>query len=255
MTRMPTAPSSASVARSPCWSWTRRETSDVRALEAGGQRDDRDGGGRDDEAERPVHLEQHQGDHDQLQDVHHQEQQPEAEEPPDARQVVGDPGQQLAGLPLAVEGHRQLLEPRVEVVAHGRSRRRAPRWTAPSAGMKISTASRTPSAEREQTERQQRAEVVLGDRAVDDRPGDQRDRDGQADPGQRGGGHDDQRAQVRAQVAAEPPQRPHACGGVVVRAGCLGWCVRHLLVAVPSDGARTSPGQGGWPGTGGVWKL
>ena len=34
-------------------------------------------------------------------------------------QVGGDPGQQLAALPAAVELHRQRLQPRVEVVAHG----------------------------------------------------------------------------------------------------------------------------------------
>ena len=132
---------------------------DVPALEAVGQRDDRQGGRRDDEAERPVHLEQHQGDHDQLQHVHHQEQQPEAEEPPDARQVVGDPGEQLAGLPLAVEGHRQLLEPRVEVVAHGRLDAEHRVGLHPAADEdqhRLEDAQR----QREQAERQQRAEVL-----------------------------------------------------------------------------------------------
>jgi len=89
---------------------------DVLLLETHREVDDRDRGRRDDEAERPVHVEQDARHHDELGDVDDQEKQAETAEPPDAGQVGGDPREQLAGLPVAVECHRQLLEPFVEVV-------------------------------------------------------------------------------------------------------------------------------------------
>ena len=60
ITRMPTAPSSASVARSPCWSCTSARDDDVALLEAHREPHDRGGRRGDDQAERPVHVEQHE---------------------------------------------------------------------------------------------------------------------------------------------------------------------------------------------------
>ena len=91
---------------------------DVALLEAHREPHDRRGRRGDDQPERPVEVEQHEGGHHDLGDVDDQEQHPEAEEPADGGQVGGRAGQELARLPLAVEAHRELLQPLVEVVAH-----------------------------------------------------------------------------------------------------------------------------------------
>jgi hypothetical protein len=178
---------------------------DVLALEPLGQRDDRHRGDGDDEAERPVHVQQHERDHDELDDVDDQEQHPEPEEPPDAAQVGGHPRQQLARLPLPVERHRQLLQPLVEVVPHdgldvqdGVGLHPAP----PEDERGLDDAQR----ERQQAEREDRPDLLVGDRPVDQRLRDQGDRDRETDARERGREHDRQRPEVRAEVAAQAPQ-------------------------------------------------
>ena len=55
-------------------------------------------------------------------------------------------------------------------------------------------------------QREQRTEVVIGDRAVDDRLGDQRDADRERHAAEGGDEHGDQGAGVRAEVATQAPQ-------------------------------------------------
>ena len=114
-------------------------------------------------------------DHD-LGDVDDQEQHPEAEEPADRGQVGGRAGEQLARLPLAVEAHRELLQPLVEVVAHlglDLEDRLVLDPAAPPDQERLEDA----EAEHEQAQRQDAAGVVVLDRAVDERLDHQRDRD------------------------------------------------------------------------------
>jgi hypothetical protein len=120
-------------------------------------------------------VEKHQRRHDDLGDVDQQEEQPEAEEPPDRRQVGGRPGEQLARLPLAVEAHRELLQPLVEVVAH-RSLDLEDRLVLDPAPPPDQERLEDAEPEHQEAEREDAAGVVVLDRAVDERLDDERDR-------------------------------------------------------------------------------
>ena len=191
---------------------------DVALLEAHRQPHDRHGGGGHDQAQRPVHVQQHRGGGHELDDVDEQEEQAEAREPADRRQVGGRPREQLARAPAGVEGHRQALQVGVEVAPH---RRLEPEHgvglhpPAPEHQHRLEHAEQ----QRQAGQRQQRPQVAVGDRPVDDRPGHQRDADRQGDAAQGGHQHDRQRADVGAQVAAQAPQRVHAGGRRPVRVG------------------------------------
>ena len=194
---------------------------DVPLLEAHREPHDRTGGEGDDQAERPVHVEQHGGHRGDLQDVDDQEEQPEPGEPADGGQVRGDAREQLAGLPLAVEAHRELLQPLVEVVAHRglhREHRVGLHPAAPEDQHRLEDA----EGQREQAQRQHAVDLAVGDRAVDQRLGDQRDGDRERDAAERGAEHDRQGEQVGPKVAAQPPQRLDAGGRVVCRGGDRG---------------------------------
>ena len=260
MTRMPTAPSSTargqvallvldppgdrrrSAARS---AWT--------AMTIGTD------GGRDDQAERPVHRAAARTvTTDELEDVDDQEQQAEAEEPADRSTGRWSPGRAAArtatgrGRPSAA-------------AAGARRGRAASSVSMPSTALdctqrrrKISTASRTPRAEREQAEREQRrrarasaigpsmiALVTSGMAMV--RP----------TPASAVVDHDHERREVGPEVAAEPPQGPDPGSGVVVGTGGLGGCVRHRLVGSPRFAWRSAARHAGlvtrW--SRGGWKL
>ncbi len=88
--------------------------------------------------------------------------------------------------------------------------------------------------QREQSQRQHRTDLLVGDRAVDHRLGHQRDRDREPHPDQRGAHHDRQRPDVRSEVAPQPPQGAHAGGRVVVGSGRRHG-VSHLLGGIPSS--------------------
>ena len=194
---------------------------DVALLEAHRQPHDRAGGEGDDQAEGPVHVQQHGGHRRDLEDVDDQEQQPEPGEPPDRGQVRGDAREQLAGLPLAVEAHRELLQPLVEVVPHRRLHREhgvGLHPAAPEDEHRLEDA----EAQRQQAQRQHAVDLAVGDRTVDQRRGDQRDGDRERDAAEGGAEHDRERQQVGPQVAAQPPERLDAGGRVVCRGGDRG---------------------------------
>ena len=191
---------------------------DVLLLEAHREPDDGRGGARDDQTERPVHRQQHDGHRGDLEDVDEQEQHPEAEEPPDRRQVRGGPREQLPGLPPAVEAHRQCLQVGVEVAPHRGLdvEHRVGLDPPPPPGEE---GLEHAEGEHEQAERQHRVDLAVGDRAVDERLDHQRDRDRHADAGESGRHHDHQRPTVRAEVGPQAPQGVDACGRRVVRIG------------------------------------
>ena len=181
---------------------------DVALLEAHREPHDRRRGGRDDQPERPVHVQQHHGRRRQLHDVDEQEQQAEAAEATDRREVGRRAREQLAGLPVAVEGHRQLLQPRVEVAAHRGLQAEHRGRLHPSAHPDQEGLGHA-EQQRQAGQRPQGGEVTLGDRPVDDRAGHQRDADGQRHAAEGGDQHQRERPHVGPQVAAQPPQRVH----------------------------------------------
>jgi hypothetical protein len=179
---------------------------DVLALELAAQHDDRDRRHRDHETQRPVHVQQHCGHDEQLDDVDDQEQQAEAHEAPDRAEVLSDTRQQLAALPATVEFHRQGLQVPVQVVAdvgleaeHRSGLDPSPRED--QAGLGDS------EGHREDSEWDQRADLAVGDGAVDDRLRHQRDREADEDSDDGRAAHGGQRAAVWPQIAAQPPQR------------------------------------------------
>ena len=91
----------------------------VGLLEPGAGRHHGQEHGRREEAEPPVQPDQQRDHRDERDHVRDQEDGAEAGEPPDGRQVRGRPGQQLAGLPLVVEGGLQPLQVRVDIRPHG----------------------------------------------------------------------------------------------------------------------------------------
>ena len=91
----------------------------VGLLEPGAGRHHGEEDGSGEQAEPPVQPDEQQHHRDERNHVRDQEDRAEAGEPPDRREVRGRPGQQLAGLPLVVEGGRQPLQVRVDVGPHG----------------------------------------------------------------------------------------------------------------------------------------
>ena len=186
------------------------------ALVAHHQQHDGHRGGEHHQPQRPEHAQQDGGDHPDLQDVDDDEQQPEAEEPAHGRQVAHHPGEELPGLPLPVEGHRQPLQVRVEVHpdrgldAEGRAR------DDPAADEHQDGLDHA-EGHGERPEGEQAPLVAIGDRAVDDRLGHQRDDDRRAGAQQRHDEHGHPPGQVGPQVAVQPDQ-----GGVLVDAGGRG---------------------------------
>lgn len=75
--------------------------------------------GCDQQSEPPVQRDQQRHHAQEGGGVDDQEEQPEGEEPPDHREVAGDPGEQLSGLPAVVEADVQPLQVGVEIVADG----------------------------------------------------------------------------------------------------------------------------------------
>jgi len=181
---------------------------DVAVVEVPRGPDDRQVRQQHDDAQRPVHVQQedrHDGD---LDDIGHQEDDSEAQEPPDDRQVGGGARQQLPALPPAVEAHRQQLQVRVQVVT--------------DLGLEAEDglALRPPAHEhqerlddaedqREQAERPEAGLVVVRDRAVDDLLGHQRHGDARERAEDRRTEHDGQLLAVRVQVAPHAQQRGH----------------------------------------------
>src|SRR6478672_1306266 len=198
--------------------WAATRDDDVGLLEAHREPHDRCRGRGHDQPERPVHVQEDPGHDGDLEDVDHQEEQPEAAEPADRRQVRGRTREQLPGLPLRVEAHRQLLQPLVEVVPHRglEAEHRVGLHPAPDPDQHCLEHAQP---EGQQAQRQHRADLAVGDRAVDQRLGHQWDRDREADPGDRRQGHDSQRQGVRAEVAPQSPERVDAGGRVRDRDG------------------------------------
>ena len=168
-----------------------------------GDRHDR---GDDDQPEWPVHVQQQRGDQQDLDDVHHDEQQPEAEEPADGGQVAHHPAtaaDRIAsgrGRPSAAAGAWHTCP------AGCRSRCRpcrprrssgAERSAAPPAHRVRWRAGRAPTAPDDPSR----------DRAVDHRLGHQWDDHRHADPEKPEQHHQDEPSPVRPHVRPHPPQR------------------------------------------------
>ena len=138
-------------------------------------------------------------------DVGDQEDRAEPGEPADRRQVGGGPGQQLAGLPGAVEagGSRcrcayrsSRMSRSMVVTALAMAQRRR----------KFSVAWADAQGDGRGADRQQQRTLAVADRAVDNRLGQQRDDDLGAHRHQRGGEHEHQLPPIGAQVAAGAPE-------------------------------------------------
>ena len=149
-----------------------------------------------------------------LEDVDDQEQQAEAANRRIADRSVVARESSWPDCHLAVEAHRQLLEPLVEVVAH--------RGLHLEHRVGLHPAAPEDQHRLEDAEARARAgpsgstplDLAVGDRAVDQRLGDQRDGDRERDAAQRRAEHDGEGGQVRPQVAAQPPERVDAGGRV-----------------------------------------
>ena len=178
---MPTAPSSARVARSPCSSCTRRETT---TYDFSNRIDSHTIGTAVAATTRPSG--QYMCSSTVVITVTWRMLMTRNSRPkPLNRRIadrsVVDPREQLAGLPLRVEAHRQQLEALVEVVPDRGLEREHGVGLQPAAHPDQERLEHA-EAEREQPERQHAAEVVVGDRPVDQRLGHQRDRDASARP-------------------------------------------------------------------------
>ena len=168
------------------------------------QRDRRDGD-QHDNTQRPIHRQQDGGDDGDLQDVEHQEHQAERQQPTNRVEVVHDSRQQLAGLPLPVKGHRQDLQPGIEVLADvgldtqgGPGHQPAPDEPQQRLG--------DTDGHRGRAHHPQPALIVVAHRTVDHRLGHQRDRDGGAQADDRDDDHGDPARPVGHQIRHQPPQ-------------------------------------------------
>ena len=177
----------------------------VARAEASGQPHDRQRHRADDDAERCVGHDQQRHHDDVLHDVDDEEDRAEPEEPPDRRQVGGRPRQQLARLPLVVEGDRQPLKVAVEVVADV--------GLDPEYGDRLHVSTDRDQrhlddaeAEREQEHRHEGGPVVMGDRPIDDSADHQRHGGRRDDHAERGDEHDPHLPPVGHEVGPEPEQ-------------------------------------------------
>ena len=236
-TRMPSADSSTTVARSPTWSWARRAAREYRRSSASvvtvsGHRHD-----RDDQPEPRREPHQHPDADDDRQRVDHQEDPGEHDEPADRREVRVARDSSWPGGPAVVERHRQPLQVREQVGAHRRLDLvgRAARPAAGAAGS--ARPRRAPNASTPRTSHGSGAELAAGDRAVDDRAGDQRDRQPGQGGGERGDTAADQCGAVRADVGQQPATGSRRGGA----AAGSPWRVRTV-----AHGARRTLGGRAW---------
>jgi hypothetical protein len=167
-----------------------------------GDRHDRD---QHHHAQRPVHRQQDRGHDGDLQDVEHQEHQTEGQQPPNRAQIVHDSREQLTGLPLPVEGHRQDLQPGVEVLAdvglhthRGPGHQPAPDEPQHRLG--------DPDRHRRRAHHPQTALILMAHRSVDHRLGHQRNRHGGAQAADGDDDHRDPPGAVGHQVRHQPQQ-------------------------------------------------
>jgi hypothetical protein len=158
------------------------------------------------QGQRPVLEEQQDPDDHADRGVDDQEDQPEAEEPADRGQVLGRPGQQLAGRPAVVEGDRQRLQVPVEVTAQVGLHSERGLAHHPAADQHRH---RLEDAEQqgEPGQRVQRAAVTGADGVVDDPRGDQRYGRGGELRGERRPGHGEESGPIGARVPPDAPER------------------------------------------------
>ena len=119
-TRMPCTDSSTAVARSPAWSWLQPRQRGVLPLEPPAGPPERQRADEEDEPEHPVHRHQDADADDDDHDVHDEQHEAEREPAADEAEVAHGAREQLAARPAVVEAHRQVLQLRVEGVAHAR---------------------------------------------------------------------------------------------------------------------------------------
>ena len=197
----------------------------------GPQRDPghRDRRGQHDQPERPIEVDENRDHDEDLEDVHQQEHQSEPEEPSDGRQVRGDPGQQLTGLPPGVECQWEPLELGVELHPDVRLYSECRLRDDPSTAERQQRFT-DPDGDRGRAERVQAGTVRFRNRTVDDAARHQRHQNAGGDS--RDGEHDHQHEApaIRAQVGPEPPDR---------RGGPLG------PFAIPIVRCRTERHSGG----------
>jgi len=154
-----------------------------------------------DQAQPPVEVDQQRHHREERHDVRDQEDQAEACEPADRRQVGGRPRQELTRLPVVVEGRLQPLQVGVQVVPDRLLDVRDRAGLDPAADH-VQDSYRRAEADRRQGQRDQQALVAVRDRAVDHGLGQERDGDLGGDRAERGGEHHDQLRAVGLQVAA-----------------------------------------------------
>jgi hypothetical protein len=124
---------------------------------------------------------------------------------PDGRQVRGRPGQQLAGLPVVVEGGRQPLQVRVDVGPHGLFHP-GDRARLHPAAQEAQQGLADPQADRGRADRQQQPALPVADRPVDHGFRQQRDGDLAADGHDGAREHERQLPTVGAQVGPDTPE-------------------------------------------------
>jgi hypothetical protein len=159
-----------------------------------------------DQRELPVELRHQREDDDECDDGLHEPHEAEGDEPPHGADVGDRPREQLARLPVVVEGDLQALEVRVEIV--------------PQVGLHAvggHAAEMAPGhdeQELEQADQHEEArelrevcELVMRDRAVDDVLDDLRDRRGGGEAAQLRESEDHHETCVRPQVRHVAPQR------------------------------------------------
>ena len=154
-----------------------------------------------DQAQPPVEVDQQRDDRDERHDVGDQEDQAEAGEPADRRQVGGGPRQELARLPVVMEGRLQPLQVGVQVVPDRLLDVRDRAGLDPAADH-VQQPLGCAEADRRQGQRDQQALVAMSDRAVDHGLGQERDDNLGGDRAERGGEHHDHLRAIRLQVAA-----------------------------------------------------
>ena len=178
----------------------------VPLLEAQAEHRDRGEQQAGQQPEPPVQPDQQSHDQQEGPGVGDEEHHAEAGEPPDRREVVDGPRQELTGLPRVMKGGLKPLQVMVEIVAdglldpdYGAGDRPAPE--------EIESGLERSERDRGQAQRQQVRPDSLDDHVVDDRLGDQGDRDLRAHRQDGGRDHQEQAEVIRPHVLAHPPQR------------------------------------------------
>jgi hypothetical protein len=202
---MPVAPSSITVVRSPSASCTCRLNVDVLALESAGENHQWHRGEGGHQREHRVETDHEHEDDRERRDVHDEEHDAEAEEPADDAAVRHRAREQLARLPLVVEGHGQPLQVGVEIVAEGCLEAEGHVAGDPPAGERADALEGT-QRQRGQREPEDRAALAVRERPVDHRLDDQWYEGSGAQPQAGAERGDDHLTPVGAEVGPQPPE-------------------------------------------------